>query len=128
MVTAREYTPVDRSASAVEIAATPGSIRRNGTGYYVHSQSANVWYWTDGNRCTCPDWEKRHPAGGCKHMRALALYLKAQQPTCELCGHQGEDVTEQAGRVGGKGLVWNHYCSDRVACWHRWDVQHGLAQ
>lgn len=72
-----------------------GGIRRNGTGWYVESQSQpHTFYWTDGTRCTCADWKNRQPVGGCKHMRALALHLaekaalkaQAQQDIIDIWG------------------------------------------
>lgn len=47
--------------------------------------------------------------------------------TCEHCGHTGEDVEIQIQHVGGKGDVEVPVCSDAVACWRRWDLEHSLA-
>ncbi len=81
MVTAQRYTPVDRDASARDIFGA-GQVRKNGTGWYVHSQSQpHIEYWTDGRtRCTCPDFQRRQPVEGCKHMRAVQLHIVATTP------------------------------------------------
>ena len=46
--------------------------------YTVHSQSdhtyhVNIFEWS----CTCPDWVKNEPEGGCKHMRRVDLDIHA---------------------------------------------------
>lgn len=128
VTTARKYSPVNRTEKAAEIAATPLAIRRNGTGWWVASQSReHTWHWTDGTRCTCPDWQKRQPVGGCKHMVSVRLHQQAQQPVCSHCGEQGSGVGSGPQYVGGHGYQQETLCRDRVACWARWDKQHGLA-
>lgn len=54
-----------------------GGVRKNGTGYYVASQSqAHTEYWASTERCTCPDYKKR--GGPCKHMLAVRLHTEGQ--------------------------------------------------
>ena len=42
---------------------------------------------------------------------------------CEMCGHQGIDVIRVFNYIGGVGEVASIQCTDRVACWKRWDDQ-----
>ena len=42
--------------------------------YEVYSQSGNTYFVHLGaEACTCPDWQKRHPENGCKHLRRVRL-------------------------------------------------------
>ena len=47
--------------------------------------------------------------------------------TCAHCGYTGEGVETESQYVGGKGDVTVSLCQDRVSCWHRFDIQNGLA-
>ncbi len=69
-----------RQERATEIAADPSAIRQSEAGYLVQSQTyEEVQYHTTLESCECTDWQTRHPGGGCKHMRALALRLAQQR-------------------------------------------------
>ncbi len=48
-----------------------------GATYEVVSESGNT-YTVDieTETCTCPDWEQRQPAGGCKHLRRVDLEIR----------------------------------------------------
>jgi hypothetical protein len=46
--------------------------------------------------------------------------------TCTHCGHSGIDVVPITEFVGGQGFEVSIKCRDQVACWQRWDHQHGL--
>jgi hypothetical protein len=40
----------------------------------VYSQSGHTYFVHLGaEACTCPDWRKRHPENGCKHLRRVRL-------------------------------------------------------
>jgi predicted nucleic acid-binding Zn finger protein len=42
--------------------------------YEVSSESGNTYFVHLGaEACTCPDWQKRHPENGCKHLRRVRL-------------------------------------------------------
>jgi predicted nucleic acid-binding Zn finger protein len=42
--------------------------------YEVHSASGNTYFVHLGAAaCTCPDWRRRHPKDGCKHLRRVRL-------------------------------------------------------
>jgi hypothetical protein len=64
-----------------------GAVSRNGRGWSVRSEAhPQIVYWTDGTTtCTCPDWQRRRPAGGCKHVRAARLAVAVEpKPTARL--------------------------------------------
>lgn len=46
--------------------------------------------------------------------------------TCPHCGRTGVDVITTQEHVGGQGYVPQTQCADEVACWARWDKQHGF--
>lgn len=37
-------------------------------------ESYETGYNGNNDHCTCPDWQKRKPNGGCKHIRALRVH------------------------------------------------------
>ncbi len=41
--------------------------------------------------------------------------------TCVHCGHHGNDVRYTASYVGGHGYKAHPVCTDRPACWRRWE-------
>jgi hypothetical protein len=53
------------------------SLLEKGGRYEVRSASGN-WYEVDviSESCTCPDWRKRTPEGGCKHLRRVDYEIK----------------------------------------------------
>jgi hypothetical protein len=53
------------------------SLLEKGGQYEVRSASGNL-YDVDiiGESCTCPDWQKRTPEGGCKHLRRVDHEIK----------------------------------------------------
>ena len=53
------------------------SLFEKGGRYEVRSASEN-WYEVDviSESCTCPDWQKRTPEGGCKHLRRVDQEIK----------------------------------------------------
>jgi hypothetical protein len=56
------------------------SLLAKGGRYEVESASGSH-YSVDvvGNSCTCPDWQQRTPAGGCKHLRRVDQEIKEGQ-------------------------------------------------
>ena len=54
------------------------SLLRKGGLYEVRSESGNVYEVdiADGS-CTCLDWRRREPEGGCKHFRRVDMAIKA---------------------------------------------------
>ena len=44
--------------------------------------------------------------------------------TCRNCGQPG--AIEYPAYVGGQGMVKQVGCNDQVACWDRWNEQHGF--
>ena len=117
-----------RLERAMQIVAA-GHLRPGRAGWYVRSQADDAtWYYVDGQSCECPDWQNRRPAGGCKHMRAVLMHRVAlgELGECQHCGHVGEDVVWRMGYVGGHGYQEYTQCRDTVACWARWNVQHGF--
>jgi hypothetical protein len=50
---------------------------------YVVSGSRDINYLVDINEpyCDCPDWEKRSPDGGCKHILKVKLHEENQNKT-----------------------------------------------
>ena len=53
------------------------SLLRKGGVYEVQSESGNI-YETDvaSKTCTCPDFTKRQPSGGCKHLRRVDIEFR----------------------------------------------------
>ncbi|XVH33774.1 hypothetical protein ACNS7O_18725 (plasmid) [Haloferacaceae archaeon DSL9] len=54
------------------------SLLKKGGVYEVHSESGN-FYDVDvaAETCTCLDWQRREPEGGCKHMRRVDIEIDA---------------------------------------------------
>lgn len=50
----------------------------------------------------------------------------AAMTTCPTCGC-GSDLVDRIVYLGGHGYVAVVECRDRVACWTRYDLAHGLA-
>jgi hypothetical protein len=61
----------------------PGTmIKRSGALWLVQSESDNrIWHKVrlGPDNCTCIDWQMRKPAGGCKHIIAVAARLQNVQ-------------------------------------------------
>jgi len=55
------------------------ALRRTGGLYEVRVDSGRI-YDVDVSipACTCPDWQKRRPVGGCKHLRRVDMEIKAR--------------------------------------------------
>ena len=69
-----------RQARGEAIASKPDAIRPAGRHYGVQSQTREeIEHETTLDGCTCEDWINRHPEGGCKHMRALAMKLASEK-------------------------------------------------
>ena len=73
-----------RTLKAIEIAATAErwfkGRTRDGQKFYAIPSSSGHVYWTNLQRCTCPDSQRGHV---CKHRRAVAIHVarvRAQQP------------------------------------------------
>ncbi len=47
--------------------------------------------------------------------------------TCSNCGVKNQDVISRLAYVGGECYIQIFQCRDEVACWKRWDEQHGLS-
>lgn len=64
------------------------SLLQKGGIYEIQSESGNI-YEVDvaSETCTCPDFTKRNPSGGCKHLRRADLEI------------QGENVSRPDGRL-----------------------------
>ncbi len=45
---------------------------------------------------------------------------------CQHCGITSPNVRPFQQWVGGQGMTQGAYCSDLLACWKRWDEQHGI--
>jgi hypothetical protein len=69
-----ELEPRTRRAVDEEMAV---SLLEKGGRYEVQSASGS-WYEVDviSESCTCPDWRKRTPEGGCKHLRRVDHEIK----------------------------------------------------
>jgi hypothetical protein len=69
--------------------------------------------------------------GGNREMKT-AMIEKTEEATgeailtCPNCGNTGEDVITTLEYVGGQGYVPRTHCVDEVACWARWDKEHGF--
>ncbi len=51
-----------------------------GPRYEVHSESGATYEVNvDEETCTCPNFEQRHPDGGCKYLRRVDLEIRARQ-------------------------------------------------
>ena len=80
MVVADHSTPKDnlepRTRRAVDESMAVSLLEKGGR-YEVRSASGN-WYEVDviSESCTCPDWRKRTPEGGCKHLRRVDQEIK----------------------------------------------------
>ncbi len=62
-----------------------------------------------------------------KGLEALEQRVINEEKTCSLCGHKGTDVSSHFEYVGGQGFTNTPpSCNDIIACWSRWDKQHGL--
>jgi hypothetical protein len=73
------------------------SLLQKGGIYEVQSESGNI-YEVDvaSETCTCPDFKKRNPSGGCKHLRRADLEIRggnAPRPDGRL--PETTDVVEQ---------------------------------
>jgi len=83
MVVAEHPTPKDdldpRTRRAVDEEMNVSLLQKGGK-YDVRSASGN-WYEVDviSESCTCPDWRKRTPEGGCKHLRRVDHEIKQGQ-------------------------------------------------
>ena len=78
-----------RDAAAAELAQTAGSwprvtlrrdvgaFRRGEHFFGVPSSQPGRYYLTNPRFCSCPDYQQR--ASGCKHQRAVALHLAAEE-------------------------------------------------
>lgn len=71
------------------------SLRRTGGLYEVRVASGRI-YDVDVSMpaCTCPDWQTRQPAGGCKHLRRVDMEIKART----VPGPDGRVVRNEAPR------------------------------
>ncbi len=69
-----DFEPRTRRAVTGEMSV---SLLEKGGRYEVQSASGNR-YEVDvvGESCTCPDWQQRSPAGGCKHLRRVNHEIK----------------------------------------------------
>ncbi len=65
-----------RTRRAVDQAMAVSLLEKGGR-YEVRSGSGN-WYEVDviSESCTCPDWRKHMPEGGCKHLRRVDYEIK----------------------------------------------------
>jgi hypothetical protein len=68
-----------RTRRAVDEAMAVSLLEKGGR-YEVRSASGN-WYEVDviSESCTCPDWRKHTPEGGCKHLRRVDHEIKQGQ-------------------------------------------------
>jgi len=68
-----------RTSRAVDESMAVSLLEKGGR-YEVRSASGN-WYEVDviSESCTCPDWRKRTPEGGCKHLRRVDHEIKQGQ-------------------------------------------------
>lgn len=75
--TAVDTTPEPRTRRAREEAMDASLLRKGGI-YEVRSESGNT-YEIDvaAGTCTCLDWQRREPDGGCKHFRRVDMAIKA---------------------------------------------------
>lgn len=66
-----------RTRRACEEAMDVSLLKKGGV-YEVHAASGN-FYAVDvvAKTCTCLDWQRREPEGGCKHMRRVDIEIKA---------------------------------------------------
>ncbi len=70
----REFEPRTKRALTEEMDI---SLLKKGGTYEVNSESGNT-YVVDllDSSCSCPDWQKRKPENGCKHMRRVHHEVK----------------------------------------------------
>ena len=72
------------------------SLLQKGGIYEVQSESGNIYEVDIASKmCTCPDFKKRNPSGGCKHLRRADLEIRggnAPRPDGRL---PATDVVEQ---------------------------------
>lgn len=75
--TAADTTPAPRTRRAREEDMDVSLLRKGGI-YEVRSESGNT-YEVDvaAGTCTCLDWQRREPDGGCKHFRRVDMAIKA---------------------------------------------------
>lgn len=53
------------------------SLLRKGGEYEVQSESGNTYEVNVASKtCTCPDFTKRQPSGGCKHLRRVDMGIR----------------------------------------------------
>jgi hypothetical protein len=73
------------------------SLLQKGGIYEVQSESGNIYEVDIASKtCTCPDFKKRNPSGGCKHLRRADLEIRggnAPRPDGRL--PETTDVVEQ---------------------------------
>jgi uncharacterized Zn finger protein len=54
------------------------SLLQKGGIYEVQSESGNIYEVDIASKtCTCPDFKKRNPSGGCKHLRRADLEVRS---------------------------------------------------
>ncbi|WP_240756950.1 hypothetical protein [Natronorubrum bangense] len=54
------------------------SLLQKGGIYEVQSESGNIYEVDIASKtCTCPDFTKRNPSGGCKHLRRADLEIRS---------------------------------------------------
>lgn len=75
--TAADTTPAPRTRRAYKEDMDVSLLRKGGI-YEVRSKSGNT-YKVDvaAGTCTCLDWQRREPDGGCKHLRRVDMAIKA---------------------------------------------------
>lgn len=55
------------------------SLLRKGGVYEVQSESRNIYEADVASKmCTCPDFTKRNPSGGCKHLRRVDIEIRSE--------------------------------------------------
>ena len=111
--------------TALERAAGQGVIVKNeGGNWYASSVSHRGQWHRVNDSCDC-DAGRR--GMHCKHVAAVEAARTGQWHQCSHCGYYSADVRMASAYVGGQGYVNHYICTNRQSCWHRWDIDHGLA-
>lgn len=100
-----ESTDTDHRTRRAQEEEMDVSLAQKGGIYEVQSASDNIYKVDVGaGVCSCPDWERNEPDGGCKHLRRVSMEIKAgnvPKPNGRL--PETTETTESSGTANNTG-------------------------